>query len=292
MKDRSLDGRNAIITGGSQGLGRAIAEAYVAAGARVLITARTANDLAAAKSVLEEVAELPDRVLTMAGDVSVESDVQQFVAFAIDKWGSIDILVNNAAIYGPLGPLNECDWQEWKRTIEINLYGSVLPAREVLPHMKRRRYGKIVQVSGGGAANPLPRITAYASAKAAVVRFAESLAEEVAEFAIDVNAIAPGPLHTRMLDRVLEAGPAAVGEAFHARMTQLKAGGATPLERAARLAVFLGSSASDGLTGRLISAAWDSWETIPERLTEIQSSDVYTVRRITAADRQRDWDKR
>ena len=91
--------------------------------------------------------------------------------------------------------------------MEINIYGSVLPCRAVLPHFKQQRYGKIVQLSGGGATNPLPRISAYAASKAAVVRFAETLALEVQDDGIDVNAIAPGALNTRMLDEVLAAGP-------------------------------------------------------------------------------------
>jgi 3-oxoacyl-[acyl-carrier protein] reductase len=181
------------------------------------------------------------------------------------------------------------DWREWVRAIEINLYGSVLPIRAVLPHFKARRRGKIVQVSGGGATTPLPRISAYAAAKAAVVRLAESVAQEVAEFGIDVNAIAPGALDTRLLDEVLAAGPGRVGRAFYDRMVQFKAGGATPLEVGAALAVFLGSPQSDGITGRLISAPWDPWRDLPSHRDELARSDVYTLRRIVPRDRGMSW---
>ena len=99
------------------------------------------------------------------------------------------------------------DWGEWMRAIEINLYGSVLMCRAVSAVISEARRGKIVQLSGGGATNPLPRISAYAVSKAAIVRFVETLAEEVRDEHIDVNAIAPGALNTRMLDEVLEAGP-------------------------------------------------------------------------------------
>ena len=116
------------------------------------------------------------------------------------------------------GSDRDVDWEAWVRAIEINVYGSVLPCRAVLPHFKQHRYGKIVQLSGGGATNPLPRISAYAASKAAIVRFAESLALEVRPFGIDVNAIAPGALNTRMLDEVLAAGPEAVGREFYDRM--------------------------------------------------------------------------
>ena len=138
----------------------------------------------------------------------------------------------------------------------------------------------------------MPRITAYAASKAAVIRFAESLAEEVREFGIDVNAIAPGALNTRMMDQVIASGPETVGEAFYARMERIKTDGGTSLQRGADLAVFLGSAASDGLTGRLISAAWDPWETLASRIKEIANTDIYTLRRITPADRGKNWDDR
>src|SRR6185436_20968340 len=111
-------------------------------------------------------------------------------------------------------------------------------------------------LSGGGATNPLPRISAYAASKAAVVRFAETLAEELRDAHVDVNAIAPGPLNTRLLDEVLTAGPEKVGAGFYERSLKQKEQGGAPLERGAELAVFLGSAASDGITGKLLSALW------------------------------------
>ncbi|MFA5909003.1 MAG: SDR family oxidoreductase [Vicinamibacterales bacterium] len=285
-----LTGRNAIITGASQGLGKEIARAYLAAGASVLLCARSADDLERAQSELQHDLA-PGRVLSQTADVSKPEEAEHLVEAALQQWNHVDILVNNAGVYGPLGPSDEVDWLEWTRAIETNLYGSVLPARALLPHFKKRRYGKIVQISGGGATNPLPRITAYAASKAAVIRFAESLAEEVREFHIDVNAIAPGALNTRMMDQLIAAGPEAVGESFYSRMERIKSEGGTSLERGAALAVFLGSPASDGLTGRLISAAWDSWEKLPDRINEIAGTDIYTLRRVTAADRGKDWDK-
>jgi NAD(P)-dependent dehydrogenase (short-subunit alcohol dehydrogenase family) len=135
----------------------------------------------------------------------------------------------------------------------------------------------------------MPRLSAYAASKAAVVRFAETLAEELREDRVDVNAIAPGALDTRLLDEVLEAGPELVGRDFHERMLQQKQTGGTPLERGAALAVFLASHASDGITGKLISAPWDVWEDLPTRRDELAGSDVYTLRRIVPADRGLDW---
>jgi 3-oxoacyl-[acyl-carrier protein] reductase len=222
-------------------------------------------------------------------DVSVPADVTQVAERALGELGGCHILVNNAGIYGPMGCTEEVTWSEWTRTIEVNVHGSVLMCRALLPHFKHQRYGKVIQLSGGGATNPMPRLSAYAVSKAAVVRFAESLAEEVRGSGIDVNAIAPGALNTRMLDEVLAAGPERVGEAFYARAVNQRVDGGVPLERAGELAVFLASAASDGITAKLISAVWDDWANWPGHLAELERSDAYTLRRITGRDRGLDW---
>lgn len=287
----SLAGRGAIVTGASEGLGREIARAFVLEGASVLMCARSAGRLAEAHAEIEALAQSSQAVVAMPADVSDPSHVDRVVARAIQALSSVQVLVNNAGVYGPIGPLETVDWAEWVRAIEINLHGSVLMARALIPHFKRQRYGKIIQLSGGGATNPLPRISAYAASKAAVVRFAETLALEVAEFGIDVNAIAPGPLNTRMMEQLLAAGAETVGPAFYERMKKVSGEGGTPLERGAALATFLASAASDGITGRLLSAVWDRWSELPARREALAGSDVYTLRRIGAADRGFDWDK-
>jgi NAD(P)-dependent dehydrogenase (short-subunit alcohol dehydrogenase family) len=191
-------------------------------------------------------------------------------------------------VYGPKGAIEDADWSQWTRAIEINLFGSVLPARALIPHFTARGYGKVVQLSGGGATGPLPGLSAYAASKAAVVRFAETLAEELREHRVDVNAIAPGALNTRMLDEVLSAGAERVGEDFYRRAIEQQKSGGVPLRKGAELAVFLGSPASDGITGKLLSAVWDPWADLPEHLVELES-DVYTLRRIVPGDRGLDW---
>ena len=132
--------------------------------------------------------------------------------------------MNNAGVYGPKGPIEDVAWDEWEHAIRVNLLGSVLCCRALVPHFRANGYGKIIQLSGGGATSPLPRLSAYAASKAAVVRFAETLAEEVRGTGIDVNAIAPGALNTRLLDEVLEAGPERVGDAFYERAARAAIG--------------------------------------------------------------------
>ena len=288
----SLHGRRAIITGANQGLGREIAIAYVRAGANVMICARDEGKLAAVRDELAAMCVEDQRVLARAADVSDASAVEQLVAATLEQLGRVDVLVNNAGVYGPFGPIESVDWNEWVRAMEINIYGSVLPCRAVLPHFKAQRYGKIVQLSGGGATNPLPRITAYAASKAAIVRFVESLALDVKPYGIDVNAIAPGPLNTRMMDQLLAAGPDLVGQDFYTRMQGFAASGATPLETGAALAVFLAAADSDGITGRLLSAVWDPFERLQEHRDDLDGTDVYTLRRIIPKDRGFDWGDR
>lgn len=289
---RALAGRTAIVTGASQGLGRAIAEAYVDAGASVCLCARDKNLLYQVRDDLTARAAPGQRVEAIPADVSRDADVRHLVDETLARLGDIHILVNNAGVYGPMGPIEDVNWADWVRAIEINLLGSVLCCRAVVPHFKARRYGKVVQLSGGGATQPLANITAYAASKAAIVRFAESLADETRDFGIDVNSVAPGALDTRLLDELLEHGPDRVGQAFYDRMVSLKAKGGTPLAVGAGLAVYLGSAASDGITGKLLSAPWDPWESLGDHLAELQRTDVYTLRRIVPKDRGFEWGDR
>jgi NAD(P)-dependent dehydrogenase (short-subunit alcohol dehydrogenase family) len=288
---KPLEGRSALITGANQGLGLAIARAYVEAGASVMMCARDATLLDQARSEVALLAGPGQSVLARAADVSKREQVSTLVRAALDAFPRLQILVNNAGVYGPLGLIEDVDWDAWVQAIEINLFGSILMCRALLPHFRAARYGKIVQLSGGGATNPLPRVSAYAASKAAIVRFAETLAEETKDDGIDVNAIAPGPLNTRLLDEILAGGPERVGQAFYDRSLKQKAQGGAPLERGAGLAVFLGSASSDAITGKLLSAMWDPWETLPAHLADLKKTDVYTLRRIVPADRDLSWDR-
>lgn len=280
-----LSGRGAIITGANQGLGREIAEQYVRAGASVLLTARDQTLLEAVRDALQRLARSSQKVLIERGDVSDRASCDAVVARAERELPYVSILVNNAGIYGPKGAIEEVDWDAWVRAIEINLFGTVCMCRAVIPALKARKYGKIINLSGGGATAPLPRISAYAASKAAVVRMTDTLAEELRDWHIDVNAIAPGALNTRLLDEVIQAGPEKVGRDFYERSLKQRDEGGAPLEKGAALALFLAAKESDGITGRLISAVWDDWRNLPAQREKIAKSDVYTLRRIVPKDR-------
>jgi 3-oxoacyl-[acyl-carrier protein] reductase len=287
--DMSLKGMAALITGANQGLGLEIARSYVAAGASVTLCARNAGLLAEAAASLRTELAPGQRVEFVAGDVSRPESARAMVAETLRQHGRLDILVNNAGIYGPMGNIEDVDWDKWVQAIEINLFGSILMCREVLPTMKAQGRGKIVQLSGGGATNPMPGVSAYAVSKAGIVRFVETLAFEVRENGIDVNAIAPGALNTRLLDEVLAAGPEKVGRKFYEQSIKQRDTGGTPLAKGAELAVFLGSAASDGITGKLLSAVWDPWAELPKHLDELNGTDIYALRRIVPKDRGQGW---
>ena len=281
--------RSAIITGGNRGFGKAVAQAFVQAGANVLLCARDRIVLEEARQEIAALASPNQKVLAQVCDVANPEEVRRLIDTAVEAFKVVHILVNNAGVYGPKGPIDTVDWDAWVQAVSINLHGVVLPTAILLPHLRKQGYGKIINLSGGGATSPMPNLSAYAASKAAVVRFTETVALEVREARIDVNAVAPGALDTRLLDEVIEAGPEKVGQSFHERMLKIKAQGGTPLATGAALCVFLASAKSDGITGKLISAVWDPWAQLPEHQDELDNTDIYTLRRIVPAERGMAW---
>ena len=271
-----------IITGGGSGIGKAIATAFAKEGSHLVLASRTASELEATKREIGNLSAA--RVEIFPADISQPKQVKGLVDFTLKKFATIDVLVNCAGIYGPIGLATDIDSEKWLQAIHINLYGTFLCIKAALSTMIENGKGKIINLSGGGATSPFPRFSAYAASKAAVVGLTGTLAEEVKEYNIDINAIAPGAVNTRLLDQVLQAGEAA-GKDFLAKAIKQKKEGGTSPEMTAELAVFLASSQSDGLTGRLISAVWDNWREFPQHLSEIMSSDIYTLRRIVPEDR-------
>jgi 3-oxoacyl-[acyl-carrier protein] reductase len=266
----------AIVTGAGRGIGRAIALAFAGEGASVIVASRTFSEIA---ETAAQVQALGGRALAVQADVANQADVTKMVEQAVQAFGTVDILVNNAGVQGPIGPLVENDTQGWIRTVMINLIGTFLCCQAVLPMMIQQRRGKIINLSGGGATAPRPHFSAYAASKAAVVRLTETLAEEVKPYNIQVNAIAPGAVNTRMLEQILAAGPAAGERALAEARLQLETGGTSP-ELAAALVVFLASDDSDGLTGKLIAAPYDPWREWAGKADELNATPLYTIRRL------------
>lgn len=274
-----LLGRHAIITGASRGFGLAMSQAFVAAGADVMMCARFYDELVQAARGVAARATPTQTVFLRRADVSDPEDVKLLVESAITEFGQVHILVNNAGVYGPIGSLESTNWEAWMQAMQTNLYGSALMMRAVLPHMRQYGYGKIIQVSGGGATQPMPRMTAYAASKAAVVRLAESVAMDVREDGIDVNSLAPGVMDTAMTQTLIQAGPDIVGAACYEKVQQGRAYSNDTMHRATQLAVYLASEYSNGITGKLISAQWDDWESL-HQMPDALKTELYTLRRV------------
>ena len=271
-----LRDRVAIVTGAGRGIGKEIALGLAREGARVVAVSRTPAEI---ETTIAEVAAGGGQAMAFSADVASAAEVKAMVEAALDCFGQIDILVNNAGTFGPIGPLLTNDSEAWVRTVMVNLVGTFLCTQAVLAGMVQRRRGKIINLSGGGAASPRPNFTAYAASKAAIIRFTESVAQEVAADNVWVNALAPGPVFTRLTESIIRTGPAAGAEALQEAYRQRR-GDNPSLSEAVALAVFLASDESGGLSGRLISAVWDDWRAIPSQMERIASSDLYTLRRV------------
>ncbi|HUB25880.1 MAG TPA: SDR family oxidoreductase [Tepidisphaeraceae bacterium] len=272
-----LSGRWALVTGASRGLGAAIAKRLAAAGAKLILTARDPAGLNQIAAELKGAKVIP-------ADLADPAQVERL----LDACDGVEIIINNAGVQGPIGPFTSADFNAWQAVFQINFFAPARICQRLIEPMKKIGRGKIVNVSGGGATSPRPDFSAYGAAKCALVRLTETLAQELAGTGIDVNCMAPGAMNTQMLEQLLAAGPAAASREYAKALKQKQSGGASP-ESAAELAAFLASPASDGITGRLLSAVWDNWAVLPARREDLRNSDIYTLRRIVPADRGRKW---
>lgn len=284
-----FSGKSVLITGASRGLGRQLTQAFWSQGADLLLVARSADGLEALRASLPGGDRPPQRAVCVPADLAA-ADAPARIFEALNGFtGRLDALINNAAIVGPIGPLEENDWGFWQFTIQVNLLAPAALCRLAIPIMKAQGAGAIVNLSGGGATSPRPRFSAYAAAKAGLVRLTETIAAEAGCFGIRANAIAPGAMNTEMLDAVLRAGPAAAGAEYGKAVEQQQRGGASPAT-AAELAVFLASERAVEINGRLLSAVWDPWEKIAAYAEQLGPSDIYTLRRIVPEDRGVKWE--
>ena len=266
--------KNVLVTGGGRGIGKRLAIGFARAGARVGLMARSKAELDLTHLEIEHNG---GNALRMRADVT---DLEQVVA-AVDRmrvhFGPVHVLVCAAGIQGPIAPFIDTPAKQWGETIATNLVGVANVMRAVLPQMTDRRSGKILVLSGRGAANSRPNFSSYAVSKAAVVRLVETVADEVRDFNVQINCMAPGSAYTHMTDEILRAGEERAGwkeseEARNVRMT----GGISP-EQQIQLALFLSSEQSNHISGRLIHVN-DDWKKLKH--TNIEP-DMYALRRLT-----------
>jgi 3-oxoacyl-[acyl-carrier protein] reductase len=226
---------------------------------------------------------MTDLEIKHAGGIShkLAADVRDFerLSGVLDlmrhRHGSVQVLICAAAIQGPIGPFHKNSMKAWADTLDTNLMGVVNSCRAVVPKMLEQRRGKIIVLTGGGAATPRPNFTAYSTSKAAVVRFSESLAEELRDHNIQVNCMSPGGAYTTMTDEILSAGDGAGWKEIEAAEKIQQTGGVKP-DKQIELACFLASEVSNHIAGKFLHVD-DDWK----RLETAQSNpDLFTLRRL------------
>jgi NAD(P)-dependent dehydrogenase (short-subunit alcohol dehydrogenase family) len=271
----SPSAKTVVLTGASSGIGAALTKALAEDGHRLYVCARRGERLA-------EVTEGGRRARYRTVDVADEPQVIEFARFVAAETEKIDALICCAGGYGPIGPFQELDSGAWLDAIRANLFGTFLTAKHFVPLLEGCAGARIITFSGGGAFNPLPRYSAYAASKAAIVRLSETMAEELKPLGIAVNGVAPGFVKTEIHDRTLAAGPDAAGQDFYATTKAKLESGSVPIEVPVACVRYLLSEAANGLTGKTISASFDPWETpaFEQHIEEITASDLYTLRRI------------
>lgn len=275
----TLAKRNIVITGGSLGIGLAVAKKCAEEGARVVVAARNEGDL---DDAVAELSKISEGHLRCTLDVSSDASVKAFADFCEKEVGEVHGLVNVAGVYGPIGATPDVDLDAFVQAIQINFLGTVRMCRTFAPRLVADEHGKkkIVNFSGGGAASPFPNYSAYATSKVAVVRFTENLSLELEGDGVQVNCIAPGFVVTRMHQETAAAGAGAAGDAFYEKTKKLVDEGGVPPDKAANLTAYLLSSASNGVTGKFLAAPWDAWDT-PEFVERLKTEPNFcTLRRI------------
>jgi NAD(P)-dependent dehydrogenase (short-subunit alcohol dehydrogenase family) len=262
-----------LVTGAGRGIGKRLAIGFAARGARVGLLARSKAELDLCHLEIEHAGGSALRLRADTGDyeqvtAAVERMRVQFGAHP-------QVLICSAAILGPIGPFVESNPKSWLEVIQTNLVGVLNVCRAVLPHMLERRNGKIIILSGGGSTPARPNFAVHETTKSALIRFVETLAEEVADANVQVNCLAPGEAYTHMTDQILAAGERAgwqeIDTAKQVRMT-----GGVAAEKQIDLALFLASEPSNHVSGRLIHVQ-DDWKKLRDKTV---NSELYRLRRV------------
>lgn len=273
---------NIVLTGSSSGIGRTITAHLLERGDRVWGIARSdQSDFASAHN---------SRFFSSRCDVASWENVDRARAEVAAAWSHVDAVVTCAGLHGEIGPALSSDARKWSDTIRANLDGTYFAIRAFAPLLAAApRRAKIVCFSGGGATKARANFSAYGVAKTGIVRLVETIAVEESSHSLDINAVAPGAINTRLTEEVLALGPTVVGADEFAAAQKQKASGGGSLAKVLDLVDWLLSTRSDGVTGRLLSAPWDRWTDLELRVAELSTSDIYTLRRITPDERGKNW---
>ena len=270
-----LENKNIILTGAGRGIGREVAIKLSSEGANLALISRTESELVDTINTLK-LKNTNTFYLTL--DISDERQVEKSFHQVIERMQRIDCIINNAGVQSPIGPFHKVSLKDWKKNFDINLFGTANCIYAVINKMIEQNRGKIINMSGGGSTSARPNFSAYGISKTAIVRFTETLAEELRNYKIDVNAISPGAINTKMLDEVIISNENA-GDEYLEAINRKEKGGNDP-KFATELIAYLCSDLSDGITGKLISAPWDSWKGNDFQELLKNDKDIATLRRI------------
>lgn len=278
--------KTVLITGGTRGLGRHLVSSFWGEGYSVAILA---NNKIRLNSTLRSLKNRKNqKKISLQCDLNNAKMISSMTHIIKDEFSHLDVLINNAAIQGPIGHFSDNKDVDWDKVINVNLKAPIYLCRNLLPMLKKSSSPSIINISGGGASTSRENFSPYAVSKTALVRFSETIADELFDHNIKVNCIAPGMMPTDMLKEILnennEPGMNEVDKANKVLMDQNYS-----FEKVSNLALFLASEESRGITGKLISAVWDNWLDWPKHLSELNNSDLYTLRRITSRDKGLDW---
>jgi NAD(P)-dependent dehydrogenase (short-subunit alcohol dehydrogenase family) len=254
-----LKGKVALVTGGGRGIGKATALAFAAQGARVVVAARSLPQI---EGVCDQIRSSGGEAMAVQGDLAIEGQIIRMVAQTIERYGQIDILVNNGGIIGPILPVAEMTIDEWTETLTVNLTGSMICSREVAKHMiGRGKGGAIIMISseggrgGDGRAGRSSR-SAYDCSKAGMIALAEALAVELGVHGIRVNTLTPGGVTGERLQKLVAAHAASQGvlesEVLVPVFKNLSLGRFAEEAEVASVAVFLASSDASAITGQVL----------------------------------------
>lgn len=288
MNDKITSG-TILITGGTMGLGKSLSRHFVSRGHDVVICARNQDQLDNTVNELTQLSSNNQTVLGVSCDVSTMQSASVLREVTEKEGLMISTLICNAGVIGPIGKFHLNDLNLWLEAFQINLNGVVNLVKLFLPSMIKQQFGRVIHISGGGATSPLLGMSSYASSKAAAVRFVETLSVEYQGSGVTFNSVAPGIMKSRLLDEMLNAGEEQIGKALFQKGERRRNSNADSTLAATELIDFLCSESSQAISGKLISAEWDNWREWNHHISELQQSDMYTLRRITGSDRGQTW---
>ncbi len=283
----SFKNKNIIITGASEGLGFEIAKRFIENNANLIICSSNYKKIKSAFYRLNKDLKYYQKIYFYKIDLSQEKEVYKFVKFTKNKFKKIDCLINNAAMLGPMGKLEDLDWKKFKKTIQVNFLSPALIIKLLLPIFKKQKKGKIIQIAGGGSSSPSILRNPYAASKAGIVRLVENISEELKllKLNVQINSVSPGVMNTKMFKKIIIKGKKILGNKMIRELNK-KNNNKTDYNKIVELIFFLSSNFSKEITGKNISANWDNWKIWNNNINKIKKSDLYTIRRIVGSDRK------